>query len=188
MFDDYPRETVIKDGTIVIMRPLERRDEAKLCEFFAAIPDSELWFLRDDLADPDVMRQWMEDLDYSRVVPMIALTKDEKRILANLRIHRRPSKCLKHVAHLRIIIHPEFRGQRLGTWMLLDSMKLSLELGLEKLLAEFVAGIEEPAINAAHKLDFFEQAVLKDYVMDPQGSRHNLIIMVKNLHSQWSDF
>ena len=188
MFEDYPRETVIKDGTVVLMKPLDREDEPKLAEFFAKIPPQEAWFLRDDLADPDVMHMWVQNLDYTRIVPMIAVKEDDGRILANLRIYRRPAKCLKHIAHLRIIIDPEFRHQRLGTWMLLDSMKLAMELGVEKLVAEFVSEIEEPAINAAYKLDFFEQAVLKDYVKDSLGRYRDLIIMVKNLHSDWSDF
>ena len=188
MFEDYPRETVIKDGTIVLMKPFEREDEPKLAEFFARIPEHEAWFLRDDLADPDVMHMWVQNLDYGRIVPMIAVKEDDGRILANLRIYRRPARCLRHIAHLRIIIDPEYRHQRLGTWMLLDSMKLAMGLGIEKLVAEFVSEVEEPAMNAAHKLDFFEQAVLKDYMKDPQGRYRNLIIMVKNLHSEWSDF
>jgi hypothetical protein len=48
--------------------------------------------------------------------------------------------------------------------------------------------VEGPAMNAAHKLDFLEQAVLKDYVKDRQGKYHDLIIMVKTLHREWSDF
>ncbi len=188
MFEDYPRETVIKDGTCVLMRPLVREDEEKLAEFFAGIPVEERWFLRDNLGNPEKMDEWLENLDYEAVVPMVAVTEDDRRIVANLQIHRRQSPCLKHVAHLRIIIASDFRHQRLGTWMLLDSMKLAMELGIEKLVAEFVSGVEEPAINSAQKLDFFEQAVLKDYVKDPQGEYWDLIIMVKNLHSQWSDF
>jgi L-amino acid N-acyltransferase YncA len=188
MFDDYPRETVLKDGSCVLLRPATREDEEKLSEFFARIPDNERWFLRDDLTDPAIMQQWIKDLDYQRVIPMVAVRQDDNRVIANVRLHRRPAKCMKHVAHLRITVDPEFRQQRLGTWMLIDAIKLAMEIGIEKLVAEFVEGVEEAAIGAAHKLDFFEQAVIKDYVMDPQGNYKNLIIMVKNVHRDWSDF
>jgi len=70
----------------------------------------------------------------------------------------------------------------------LDAVKLAMSMGVEKLVAEFVAGVEEPAVHAAHKLDFFEQAVLKDYVKDRRGAYRDLIIMVKNVHREWSDF
>ena len=72
--------------------------------------------------------------------------------------------------------------------MLLDTIRLAMSMGIEKLVAEFVAGVEDAAVNAAHKLDFFEQAVLKDYVKDRQGRYRDLIIMVKTLHRDWSDF
>ncbi len=61
--------------------------------------------------------------------------------------------------------------------------------GIEKLVAEFVEGVEQAAINAARKLDFVEQAVLKEYVKDRQGRyQQSLIIMVKPLYREWSDF
>jgi hypothetical protein len=72
--------------------------------------------------------------------------------------------------------------------MLLDMVRLAMDMGIEKLVAEFVAGIEEAGIIGAHRLDFFEQAVIKDYIKDPRGGYRDLVIMVKNLHREWSDF
>jgi hypothetical protein len=72
--------------------------------------------------------------------------------------------------------------------MLLDTIRLAMSMGIEKLVAEFVGGVEEAAMNAAYKLDFFEQAVIRDYVKDRRGQYHDLIIMVKTLHRDWSDF
>ncbi len=188
MFEDYPKEIMSKNGTPIILRPLVKEDELHLKEFFARIPESERWFLRENMDDPDVIHQWIENLDFSRVVPMVAVTSKDNKIIANVRLHRRPAECLRHIAHLRIMVDPDYRHQRLGTWMLLDAIKLATNLGIEKLVAEFIQGVEEAAINAAHKLDFFEQGVLKDYVKDRQGNYYNLIIMVKSLQIDWSDF
>lgn len=188
MLDDYPREVVTKDGAPILIRPVVREDEAPLNEFFGRIPEEELWFLRDNMGEPDALHEWIENLDFDRAIPMVAVKEEDNTIIANLRLHRRPSKCMKHIGHLRIMVDPAYRHQRVGTWMLLDMIKLAMDMEIEKLVAEFVAGVEEAAINAAYKLDFFEQAVLKDYVKDPQGHRRDLIIMVKNLHSEWSDF
>lgn len=188
MLEDYPREIVIKDGTPIILRPLALEDEENLLEFFSRIPEEERWFLRDNVADPAVLREWIRNLDFRRILPLVAVREDDNRIVANVRIHCRPSECLAHIAHLRILVDPSLRHQRLGTWMLLDAIKLAMDMGIEKLVAEFVSGVEEPAMKAAHKLDFFEQAVLKDYVKDRDGTYHDLIIMVKNLHREWSDF
>jgi hypothetical protein len=53
------------------------------------------------------------------------------------------------------MILPEFRHIRLGTWMLLDLIQQGMDKGLEELRTDLVAGVEDPAIEAAHKLDFF---------------------------------
>jgi len=188
MLEDYPKEIMSKDGTAILLRPLVQEDEQRLMDFFSRIPDEDRWFLRDNMDDPRVVHEWIHNLDYEKTVPMVAVRETDNTIIANVRLHRRPSECLKHIAHLRIMVDPAYRHQRLGTWMLLDAIKLAMSVGIEKLVAEFVEGVEQTAINAARKLDFVEQAVLKEYVKDRQGRYRSLIIMVKPLYREWSDF
>jgi RimJ/RimL family protein N-acetyltransferase len=188
MLEGYPKEIMSKDGTPILLRPLAIEDEQHLSEFFARIPEDERWFLRDNVADPAVMHVWIKNVDYDRILPLVAVRQEDNTIIANVRLHRRPSECLHHIAHLRIMVDPAYRHQRLGTWMLLDTIRLAMSVGIEKLVAEFIAGVEDAAMNAAQKLDFFEEAVLKDYVKDSQGRYRDLIIMVKTLHRDWSDF
>ncbi len=188
MLEDYPREVVLKDGTVVVLRPLAIEDEARMLEFLARMPAEECWFLREELQESAKLHEWLVKLDSSRTVPLVAVRPEDQRIVANVRLHRRPSQFLRHVAHLRIMVDPEFRHLRLGTWMLVDAIKLAMEMGIEKLVAEFVSGIEDHARMAIQRLDFFEQAVLKDYVKDPQGNYRDLYILVKTIHREWSDF
>jgi L-amino acid N-acyltransferase YncA len=188
MLQDYPKEIMTKDGTPILIRPATKEDEQLLTEFFRRIPEDERWFLREDVGDPVIMHQWLQTLDYERVVPLVAVTQEAPRIIANVRLHRRPADCLKHIAHLRIVVDPAFRNQRLGTWMLIDAIRLAMDMGMEKLVAEFVAGVEAAGVHAAHRLDFFEQAVLRDYVKDRHGTYRDLVIMVKTLHRDWCDF
>jgi RimJ/RimL family protein N-acetyltransferase len=188
MLESYPKVIVTKDGTHAMLRPLARGDERALEAFFARIPHEERWFRRERVDDPEVIRQWMANLDYDRVLPMVAVHAGDGRIIANLSLHRRTFGCRKHIGHVRVMVDPAFRSQRLGTWMLLDMVKLAMEAGLEKLVAELVAGVEEAAIRAAARLDFFREAVLRDYVKDQDGQPRDLVIMVKTLHRDWSDF
>jgi L-amino acid N-acyltransferase YncA len=188
MLEGYPREIITKDGIAVVLRPLCEEDEQALIDFFSRIPGEERWFLRDNMDDPAVVHKWIQSVDFERLVPMVAVRQEDNRIVANLRLHRRPAECVRHIAHLRIMVDPAYRHQRLGTWMLLDAIKLATNLGIEKLVAEFVEGIEQQGINSARKLDFIEQAVLMDYVKDRHGINRNLIIMIKALHQEWSDF
>jgi ABC-type thiamine transport system substrate-binding protein len=63
-----------------------------------------------------------------------------------------------------------------------------MDQGLDDIRADFVVGIEDAAIEAARKLDFFKVAVLPEYVKSPRGTRYDLQIMIKRLHRNWGDF
>ncbi len=188
MLEDYPKTIVTKDGTCVLLRPVVESDEEALNRFYAEAPKDEQWFLRDKLDDPETLRRWISNLDYSKVLPIVAVREDDGKIIANVRLHLHTAPCILHVGHLRIMVHPDYRSQRLGSWMILDCIKTAMDLGLEKLFAEFVSGVEDAAIVAAMKLDFTHEGVLKDYIKDKNGNYHDLIIMVRNLAADWSDF
>jgi len=188
MQDHYPKEIMTKDGTPILIRPFAKEDQTKLREFFSRISEDERWFIRDDLSDPEIMDKWMQGSDYSRTIPLIAVKQEDGTILGNVILYMRLSDCVSHVAHLRIVIDPEFRQQRLGTWMLIDAIKLAMDLGLEKLIAEFVGGVDDAAMAAAQRLDFFEKGILPDHFKDQHGRYRDLVIMVKNFHRDWSDF
>jgi len=188
MIKDYPKAIVTKDGTSVLLRPVVPEDEEALKQFFETIPKNEQWFLREKLSDPELLHQWLEKMDYRRILPIVAVKEDDGTIIANLRLYRFTSPSIGHVAHLRVMVHRDYRAQKVGSWMILDCVKLAMNLGIEKLYAEFVVGVEEGAVKAATKLDFQQEALLKDYVKDPQGVYRDLLIMVRNLNQDWSDF
>jgi len=188
MLEDYPKKMVTKGGLAVVLRPVVPEDEEALRKMLSQIPEEERWFLRENLTDSDRLRQWIATLNYEHVLPMIAVKEDDGEIIANLRLYRSSSGCTAHVAHVRIMVVPAYRSQKIGSLILTDAAKLATELGVEKLIAEFVSDVENVAMKAADRLDFHREAVLKDYVLDPHGGCRDLIIMVKNLSREWHDF
>ena len=182
----YPKEVVLKEGLEAIIRPLQKEDEASLQRFFAGIPEGDRWFMRQDIMDPAVLAQWIDDLEKGNVFSIIALS--EKRIVGHASLQRREFGSTCHIGRFRLMVLPEFRQKRLGTWLLLDLIQLAMDKGLSEVRSDFVVGIEDAAIEAARKFDFFEKALLKDYVKDLQGNRRDLLIMIKRLHKNWGDF
>jgi GNAT superfamily N-acetyltransferase len=188
MLKDYPKTIVTKDGISMQLRLVAITDEELLRKLFSEIPEAEQWFLRENLRDPEKLHHWIENLDNNKIIPLIAVKEDDGQIVANLRLYRSCSGCACHVGHVRAMVHPAYRAQKIGSWMLLDCAKLASDMGIEKLVAEFVGGVEDVAIRAARKLDFHQEACLKEYVKDPNGNYRDLIIMVKNLSPEWGDF
>lgn len=182
----YPKEIVLKDGEEAVIRPLEKEDAPRLGAFYREVPEVDRWYMRYDVLDAGVIRKWLDGIDTATVHSIVALFGD--RIVAHASLHMRGFGSTQHVGRLRIMVIPQFRRKRLGTWMLLDLIQLAMDKGLRDLRSDFVVGIEDSAIDAARKLDFFEKACLKDYVKDPQGNRHDMLIMMKRLHKDWGDF
>jgi len=182
----YPKEVVLKDGNEADIRPLEKEDRQALDRFYLAVPENDRWYMRYDVTDPAVIDKWIEGIGKGHVFSNVAISN--KKIAAHASLHMRGFGSTRHVGRLRITVLPEFRHQRLGTWMLLDLIQLAMDKGLRDIRSDFVAGVEDAAIEAAYKLDFFKKAVLENYVKGPDGKRYDLIIMNKRLHKDWSDY
>ena len=180
----YPKEILLKDKTEAIIRPLEKADEAKLGDFYTLIPEQDRWYMRHNVMDPAVVKMMINAIGRGNVFSTLAIADED--IVGHASLLMRGLGSTEHVGRLRIAILPEYRHRRLGTWMLLDLIQCAMDKGLTDLRADFVVGVEDAAIDAAYKLDFFKVAVLPEYVKSPRGTRYDLQIMVKRLHKKWS--
>src|SRR5262245_27023379 len=185
MLDEYPKEIVIKDGTSVTLRPLEQSDADPLVAFFQRIPANDRWYLRHDVTAPTVVRNWTAEINYERVIPIVALC--DGQIIGDATLHRHRHGSSVHVGEVRLVIDPAVRAKRLGTWMILDIIQLATRLGLEKLVAE-IASKETAALRAFRHLDFVREAVIPELHKDADGNPYDLVIVVKNLAPSWTDF
>lgn len=186
MLESYPKMVVIQDGSKVSLRPVVAEDGERLKEFFARIPEEERWYLRNNVADPRVIDGWMRDLDYERVLPIIAEANGE--IVAEASLHRRPFGTLKWTGKVRVVVAAEYRARGLGTWMLLDLVNAAMAAGLEKVMAELVAVKQETAMEALKHLGFIQEAVLTGCARDPLGNPLDMVIMVKSFYPGWSNY
>lgn len=182
----YPKECVLKGCQEVVIRPLEMDDEKNLIAFFKEIPEEDRWYMRYNVSDVEVVKKWFEFIDSNTVDSIVALCGD--RIVGHGSLHTRDFGSTKHVGRFRIIIHPEFRLQRLGSWIALDLIQLAMDKGLEILRIDLVKGPEDVAIDAVRKLDFVTRAEIKDYAKDHDGNYYKLAVMIKRLHRGWGDF
>ena len=182
----YPKECVLKECVEAVIRPLEPGDRSRLDVFYKRIPESDRWFMNYDVMDPEIMGKWFEAVAQDRVCSILALC--EEKVVGQGSLYLRGFGATSHVGRFRIVVLPDFRNKRLGTWLLLDLIQLAMDRGLEMLRADLVAGVEDNAIEAVQKFDFFKFGKLEKYVKDINGKRQDLVVMVKRLHKEWSDF
>lgn len=186
MLESYPKIVVINDGSKVSLRPVVAEDRERLKAFFAAIPEEERWYLRNNVADPRVIDGWIRDLNYERVLPIIA--EADGQIVAEASLHRRPYGTLKGTGKVRVVVSAEYRGRGLGTWMLLDMVNAAMAVGLEVVMAELVAGKQDAAMESLRHLGFVQQAVLRGCARDPEGNLLDMVVMLKSFYPGWSNY
>lgn len=179
LLKDYPKEVILKDGTGVTLRPLKDGDENVLFEMFRRLSVDDLWFLNHDMSDPGLIADWINNPDPNRVISIVALL--EGRVVGNAVLMMKRYGAKSHIGKVRISVDPGFRDRRLGTWMLLDLVNLSMAMGLQMLVMRLVQDRDASLINGVRKLGFMEEAVLKNYLMGGEGQAHNLVIMTKRL-------
>ena len=169
------KEGKLKDGTIVTIRPMVSEDEESLYRFFKVLPDELLLFIRHNVKERSIIRDWAKRLNYDRVLPMIALVGDE--IVGDATLHRVSHGWKRHIGRVRVVVAPHFQGRGLATWMLNELVRLGHELGLEKLWAEIPLD-SVGAIRACRNAGFACKAVIEGMVKDTQNQNIDVLIMV----------
>lgn len=176
----FPKPAKLDDGTRVILRPLIPQDETALIEFFKAMPEEDILYLRDDVKEPEVIRRWCQNPDYEVTLPLIADL--EGKIIGDATLHQEKRGWRCHIGTVRVVIHPQYRGRGLATHLVGELCEIAQDIGLVKLDAEFMAEQARP-IAVFEKLGFVNMAVLPQHVKDLKGESHDLVIMVYDLRA-----
>ena len=175
----YPKTVLLKDGAPVTLRTLVEEDGSRLLNFFKRIPEQERFYLKEDVTSPEVIQSWTTELDFSRVVPIVALAGDDAGddIVADGTLHRSRALARSGVGELRIVVDPSFREVGLGRRLIRELLDVALDLGLNTATFELVAKHEDLAIAAARSLGFQVVATLKDRIRDLWGDYQDLIVL-----------
>jgi acetyltransferase len=179
------REMVtLKDGTYVLLRPMCPEDETLLNDFYASVSDEDMRYFRHYVKDPTIVRSWAEHLDYSRVLPVLAIVKDRAVGSASLHFGDGPKR---HIGEVRLFLAKDFRKRGLGMKMIKALIELARKQGLSILQAEVIAE-QTKVVKAFEALGFKSQAMLDDYFLFPDGDTRDVIFMTMPLRVKTDDF
>ena len=178
MLTVYPKKVRLQSGTSVTIRPMVKEDADKLYAFFSRVPREDRLFLRDDVSIRDVIDSWTQELDYRKVLPLVAEVGGN--IVGDATLHRRTFGWTSHVGKVRLVIDKDYRGKGLGTVLIEELIDIAKKAGLEQLVAELISD-QTGALSAFKRLGFEKEAVFFNYVKDQIGEERNLVVMIKNL-------
>jgi len=156
------------------LRPLRKDDEIGFHEFFLAVPESERMFIKHRVTDPQIIRDWCQNIDLGRNLPLLALM--DKKIVGDATLHQQLGGWKRHIGRVSVLVHPQYRGRGLARALVSEIVDLARHLGLDKVEAEFI-GEQEAAIKMFALLGFSNLVRLEDYVKDMQAIAHDYVLM-----------
>jgi len=177
----YPKQVELEGEAQITLRPMVSGDHDALLNFFTNIPQSERLFLKHDVTDPAVIKEWCDSLDYNHVLPLLAV--DSGKIVANASLIQKRMGWMSHIGDIRIVVDGKYRRMGLARMLTEELIYIGLNAGLNKLDAELMSEQTE-AIKTFERLGFVQAAVLPEHVWDQNGDAHDLVIMVNNIRDR----
>jgi L-amino acid N-acyltransferase YncA len=179
----YPKTAKLKDGTLVTLRPMVAGDLDALHEFFSKdVPEEDRQFLKDDVADRKVIENWVEKLDYDRVLPILVFHGD--RVIGDGTLKQYAGGWFGHMGEARMVIAREYQGRGAGVLLLKELVQVAHVRKTELLQAQILEDMPN-GIAVFQKMGFRVEAVLRDFAQDRKGKRQNLVIMVRDVSELW---
>ena len=174
----YPKQVKLSDGTEITIRRMEPGDQDKMLAFASRLPEEDLLFLRTDITDKQVVKQWADAIKAGHTVTLLAEVKGD--IAAYASVHLEQARWTRRVGEIRVIGGNRFRGRGLGRRLAAEIFELAKSLGLKKLSAMMTP--DQAAARAAfERLGFRVEAILADWVEDRGGRVRDMLVMTHDL-------
>jgi RimJ/RimL family protein N-acetyltransferase len=180
----YRQVVTLRDGARVLLRPLTPDDRQGLLDLFLPVSKDELCFMRHNVNDPAVVNEWVDNLDYDKVFPLVAIVGD--RIVGEATLHFQQGSA-RHRGELRIFLTKDFRRRGLGTKLTQAIIDLAKRRSLYLLEVQTVRDLSND-IKAMEKVGFEMKCTFEDYHMLPDGELRDIVHMILRLRAQEGEF
>ncbi|MDM0103436.1 GNAT family N-acetyltransferase [Variovorax sp. J22R24] len=180
----WPRKHLVANATIQVDL-LSPRDGVDVARFVQKLPTHDLLFVRRDVSHPKVVTAWLDAIAQGSITSLAARCNGE--LVGCTAIVTDPRSWSRHVAELRVMVSPAWRGRGLGRLLTQECFALALGLGLEKLYVQMTVD-QRSAIAVFEELGFRAEAVLRDHVKDRDGTSYDLAILSHHVAEVQSRF
>lgn len=179
----YPREISLRDGTQVLLRPMQEEDLERSQVFFLRLPEADRLRLRMDLTERENVRIHMAATDAQEHWRLVALRGDA--IVGEATLYRPRYGWMRHTGEIRCIVARELQGRGLGGRLLNELFQEATRRGVERLYAE-VTPDDAAAIRILERLGFCRELTLHDRRRTAAGALQDVLVMTTHIERLWN--
>jgi GNAT superfamily N-acetyltransferase len=180
--EKFPVSLKLRDGTVVVVRPLGKRDEGRLHKFFLTVPQEERLFVKPPIfgrmIEREMFRDWCRHPDFERNLPLLMLHGNQ--IVGEATLHQRIGGWKRHIGLITLLTHPQFRGRNISKVLVSELIEAARHGGLRRLEVE-LNGERKIALDVLAQLGFNQLVRLPDYVLDMNAVPHDYVLMGMDL-------
>jgi ribosomal protein S18 acetylase RimI-like enzyme len=150
-----------------------------LLRFFAALPEGDLTFIKEEVTDPETERSWAGGAGAGgRWVSV-----QDGEVNGYVAVRPLPGWS-DHVGEVRLVVSPASRGTGLGRELARRALVEAVGSGLSKLVVEIVAE-QGAALALFSDLGFTGEALLVDHIRDRSGQLRDLMVLAHHVTQTW---
>jgi ribosomal protein S18 acetylase RimI-like enzyme len=153
-----------------------------LLTFFAALPEGDLTFIREEITDPDTVRSWASGPGSGG--RWVAVDDGGDEVTGYVAVRPLPGWS-DHVGEIRLVVDPSRRGAGLGRELARRAVAEGIGSGLTKLVVEVVAE-QGAALALFTELGFTGEALLTDHIRDRNGDLRDLMVLAHHVGNTWA--
>lgn len=180
----FRQVVTLRDGARVLLRPLTHEDRQALLDFFLPVSMDDRRLMRHNVNDAAVVTDWIENLDYDKVFPLVAVVSDRIVGEATLHFDEGPSR---HRAEMRIFLAKDFRRRGLGNRLIQAIIDLARKRSIYLLEVQIISD-QVNVIKAMQKVGFKAVCTFEDYYMLPDGELRDVVHLVMPLRMSDDEF
>ena len=174
----------LKDGTEVLIRPINRDDVGRSYAFFQELPKEDRAYLRVDVTRREIVERRIRSIELGGVRRLVAMVGD--KIVADGSLDLEGHGWGEQTAELRLIVARPYQHLGLGTLLARELYYLGMQRKLDRIVVR-VMRPQSRAHRIMKRLGFREEFLIPEHVRDQDGNWQDLIIMRCNLDELWRE-
>jgi L-amino acid N-acyltransferase YncA len=130
----YPFEKTAGDVSVTF-RLMKSSDFDSIIEFAAALPESDIAYLRMDITKPEVIEEWLENLRKKRTMTVLAVA--DGKLIGYASVHHNEMLWTRHLGEIRLLLHTQWRDSlELREWLSTEIFHVAKDLGVKRVFVQ----------------------------------------------------